>query len=120
MRTVDFYASHEALLLDYENAMTRIDSRSQEPYDTSGHMVWIGERTRQPDGAHVELLRSVRNPLGVKLGPTATAEDALETVSYTHLDVYKRQGQHRAGPTHLPIRGRPAPVPPPTRSGTGV
>ncbi|MCT3006850.1 3-deoxy-7-phosphoheptulonate synthase, partial [Propionibacterium freudenreichii] len=78
MRTVDFYASHEALLLDYENAMTRIDSRSQEPYDTSGHMVWIGERTRQPDGAHVELLRSVRNPLGVKLGPTATAEDALE------------------------------------------
>ncbi|MDK9650648.1 3-deoxy-7-phosphoheptulonate synthase class II [Propionibacterium freudenreichii] len=78
MRTVDFYASHEALLLDYENAMTRIDSRSQEPYDTSGHMVWIGERTRQPGGAHVELLRSVRNPLGVKLGPTATAEDALE------------------------------------------
>lgn len=74
---VDFYASHEALLLDYEHAMTRIDSRSQTPYDTSGHMVWIGERTRQLDGAHVELLRHIRNPLGIKLGPTSTPEDAL-------------------------------------------
>ncbi|MFZ2624401.1 MAG: 3-deoxy-7-phosphoheptulonate synthase class II [Propionibacterium sp.] len=78
MRTVDFYASHEALLLDYEYALTRIDSRSQEPYDTSAHMVWIGERTRQPNGAQVELLRSVRNPLGIKLGPTTTGKDALE------------------------------------------
>ncbi|GAA2181907.1 3-deoxy-7-phosphoheptulonate synthase class II [Brooklawnia cerclae] len=77
LTTVDFYASHEALLLDYEYAMTRIDSRSQLPYDTSGHMVWIGERTRQPGGAQVELLRRVRNPLGIKLGPTATGEDAL-------------------------------------------
>ena len=74
---VDFYASHEALLLDYEYAMTRIDSRSQRPYVTSGHMVWIGERTRQPDGAQVELLRRVQNPLGVKLGPSATGADAL-------------------------------------------
>ncbi len=78
LSTVDFYASHEALLLDYEYAMTRIDSRSQLPYDTSGHMVWIGERTRQIDGGHVELLRRVQNPLGVKLGPTATGADALE------------------------------------------
>lgn len=78
LSTVDFYASHESLLLDYEYAMTRIDSRSQLPYDTSGHMVWIGERTRQPDGAQVELLRRVQNPLGVKLGPTATGADALE------------------------------------------
>ena len=77
MRTVDFYASHEALLLDYEYAMTRIDSRSALPYDTSGHMVWIGERTRQPDGAQVELLSHVHNPLGIKLGPSATAADAL-------------------------------------------
>ena len=77
MRTVDFYASHEALLLDYEYAMTRIDSRSSRPYDTSGHMVWIGERTRQPDGAQVELLSHVHNPLGIKLGPTATAAEAL-------------------------------------------
>lgn len=74
---VDFYASHEALLLDYEHAMTRIDSRSQLPYDTSGHMIWIGERTRQLDGAHVELLRHVQNPIGIKLGPTSTPEDAL-------------------------------------------
>lgn len=57
--------------------MTRIDSRSQRPYVTSGHMVWIGERTRQPDGAQVELLRRVQNPLGVKLGPSATGADAL-------------------------------------------
>jgi 3-deoxy-7-phosphoheptulonate synthase len=77
-RTVDFYASHEALILEYEHALTRIDSRTQLPYDTSGHFVWIGERTRQLDGAHVELLRTVRNPLGVKLGPTTTADTALE------------------------------------------
>lgn len=74
---VDFYASHEALLLDYEYAMTRIDYRSQRPYLTSGHMVWIGERTRQPEGAQVELLRQVQNPLGIKLGPTATGAEAL-------------------------------------------
>ncbi len=77
LTTVDFYASHEALLLDYEYAMTRIDSRSQQPYDTSGHMVWVGERTRQPDGAQIALLSRVRNPVGVKLGPTSTGVDAL-------------------------------------------
>jgi 3-deoxy-7-phosphoheptulonate synthase len=76
--TVDFYSSHEALLMEYEHAMTRIDSRTKLPYGTSGHFLWIGERTRQLDGAHVELLRSVRNPLGVKLGPTTTADVALE------------------------------------------
>src|SRR5690606_4867977 len=57
MSEVDFYASHEALLLEYEHSLTRIDSRTNEPYNTSGHMVWIGERTRQLDGAHVELMR---------------------------------------------------------------
>jgi 3-deoxy-7-phosphoheptulonate synthase len=77
LSTVDFYASHEALLLEYERALTRVDSRSQELYGCSGHMLWIGERTRQLDGAHVELLRRVRNPLGVKLGPTTTAADAI-------------------------------------------
>ena len=77
LNTVDFYASHEALLLNYEWAMTRIDSRSQLPYDVSGHMLWIGDRTRQPDGAQVELLRHVRNPLGVKLGPDATLAEVL-------------------------------------------
>ena len=76
--TVDFYASHEALLLEYEHALTRIDSRTGHPYGTSGHFLWVGERTRQLDGAHVELLRHVRNPLGVKLGPTTTADTALE------------------------------------------
>lgn len=77
MRTVDFYASHEALLLEYEHALTRIDSRSQQPYNTSGHFVWIGERTRQLDGAHVELLAGVRNPIGVKLGPKVSGAEAL-------------------------------------------
>ena len=77
-RTVDFFSSHEALLLEYEHALTRIDSRTGYPYGTSGHFLWIGERTRQLDGAHVELLRHVRNPLGVKLGPTTTADTALE------------------------------------------
>ncbi len=74
---VDFHSSHEALVLEYEHAMTRIDSRTQEPYDVSGHFVWIGERTRQLDGAHVELLRHIKNPIGVKLGPTTTPDDAL-------------------------------------------
>jgi len=76
-RTVDFYSSHEALILEYEHALTRIDSRTRRPYGTSGHFLWIGERTRQLDGAHVELLRHVRNPLGVKLGPSTTADTAL-------------------------------------------
>ena len=80
MRSVDFYASLEALLLENEYAMTRIDSRSGFPYATSGHMVWIGERTRELDGAHVALLQRVRNPIGLKLGPTATPEDAVALV----------------------------------------
>ena len=74
---IDFYASHEALLLEYERALTRVDSRSQKLYGTSGHMLWIGERTRQLDGAHVELLSRVQNPLGIKLGPTTTPEQAI-------------------------------------------
>ena len=77
MRAGEFFASHEALLLDYEHALTRIDFRTGQPYDTSGHLIWIGERTRQLDGAHVELLRHVRNPLGVKLGPTTTVAEAV-------------------------------------------
>ncbi|MCV0003299.1 class II 3-deoxy-7-phosphoheptulonate synthase [Mobiluncus mulieris] len=75
MRTVDFYSAHEALLLEYENALTRVDSISEDLYDTSAHYVWIGERTRQLDGAHLEMLSRVKNPIGVKLGPSATAED---------------------------------------------
>lgn len=74
---VDFHSSHEALVLEYEHAMTRIDSRTDAPYDVSGHFVWIGERTRQLDNAHVELLSRIRNPIGVKLGPTTTPDDAI-------------------------------------------
>jgi 3-deoxy-7-phosphoheptulonate synthase len=74
---VDFYSSHEALLLEYEHAMTRIDSRTDQPYNVSGHMVWVGERTRQLGGAHVEYFSHISNPIGCKLGPTATADDAL-------------------------------------------
>ncbi|SDC58604.1 class II 3-deoxy-7-phosphoheptulonate synthase [Nocardioides lianchengensis] len=74
---VDFHSSHEALVLEYEHALTRIDSRTQLPYDVSGHFVWIGERTRQLDNAHVELLSHIQNPIGVKLGPTTSADDAL-------------------------------------------
>ncbi|RYU09657.1 class II 3-deoxy-7-phosphoheptulonate synthase [Nocardioides iriomotensis] len=74
---VDFHSSHEALVLEYEHALTRIDSRTQQPYDVSGHFLWIGERTRQLDGAHVELLSKIRNPIGVKLGPTTSPDDAL-------------------------------------------
>jgi 3-deoxy-7-phosphoheptulonate synthase len=77
LRRVDFHSSHEALLMEYEHAMTRIDSRTEQPYNVSGHFVWIGERTRQLDGAHVEYFRHIRNPIGCKLGPTATADDAL-------------------------------------------
>jgi len=77
LRTVDFYSSHEALLLDYERAMTRIDSRTGHPYNTSAHFLWIGERTRELEGAHVDLLSRVHNPIGVKLGPTTTPETAL-------------------------------------------
>jgi len=75
LRTTEFYVSHEALLLDYERPMTRIDSRTGNPYDTSGHFVWIGERTRQLDNAHVDFLSRVRNPIGVKLGPTTSVDD---------------------------------------------
>jgi 3-deoxy-7-phosphoheptulonate synthase len=78
MRTTDFYTSHEALLLGYEQAMTRVDSTSGDWYDTSGHMVWIGDRTRQPDHAHVEFCRGIKNPIGVKCGPSTTPEGLLK------------------------------------------
>jgi len=74
---VDFHSSLEGLVLEYEHAMTRIDSRTQTPYDVGSHFVWIGERTRQLDGAHVELFSRIRNPVGAKLGPTTTPDDAI-------------------------------------------
>lgn len=75
LQTVDFYTSHEALLLEYEEALCRIDSTTGKPVAGSGHMIWIGDRTRQPDGAHVEFASGVQNPIGLKCGPTTTAED---------------------------------------------
>lgn len=77
LKTVEFFSSHEALLLDYERALTRIDSRTGKAYNTSAHFLWVGERTRQLDGAHVDFLSRVENPIGVKLGPTATSSDAV-------------------------------------------
>jgi 3-deoxy-7-phosphoheptulonate synthase len=90
-RRVEFYASHEALALDYERALTRIDSRTGKLYDVSGHMVWIGERTRQLDGAHVDFAARISNPIGVKLGPTTTPEQAVELAD-------------RLDPDHVPGR----------------
>jgi 3-deoxy-7-phosphoheptulonate synthase len=77
---VDFYFSHEALLLPYEEALTREDSITREPYDTSAHMIWIGDRTRQADGAHVEFCRGVRNPIGLKCGPSMTEDELLRLI----------------------------------------
>ncbi|MCX4783810.1 class II 3-deoxy-7-phosphoheptulonate synthase [Streptomyces sp. NBC_01264] len=76
----EIFASHEALLLDYEAALTRVDARTGRLYDVSGHMIWIGERTRQLDGAHVEFASMVQNPIGVKLGPTTTGDEALRLI----------------------------------------
>ena len=79
-KTVEFFSSHEALILEYEKALTRIDSRTGNPYDVSGHFIWIGERTRQLDGAHVEFASKVKNPIGVKLGPKTSVDDALRLI----------------------------------------
>jgi 3-deoxy-7-phosphoheptulonate synthase len=79
-RSTDFYTSHEALLLGYEQAMTRVDSTSGDWYCTSGHMLWIGDRTRQPDHAHVEFCRGVKNPIGLKCGPSITPDGLMRLV----------------------------------------
>ncbi len=76
----DFFTSHEALLLQYEEALTRVDSTSGDWYDCSAHMLWIGDRTRQPDGAHVEFLRGVKNPIAFKCGPSLSTEDTLKLI----------------------------------------
>ncbi len=80
IRQVDFFTSHEALLLNFEQAMTRVDSTSGDWYDTSAHMLWIGERTRQLDGAHVNYMKGIRNPIGVKCGPTMEPDDLLRLI----------------------------------------
>lgn len=80
LKRVEFYTAHEALLMDYERPMTRIDSRTGTPYNTSSHFVWIGERTRDLDGAHVDFLSRVRNPIGVKLGPSTSPQDMQDLI----------------------------------------
>jgi len=97
MGMVDFFTSHEALLLGYEQALTRLDSTSGEHYDTSAHMLWIGDRTRQPDGAHVEFLSGVQNPLGLKCGPSLEPDELI-----TLLD--KLNPQNEAGRVTLIAR----------------
>ncbi|WP_153143985.1 MULTISPECIES: class II 3-deoxy-7-phosphoheptulonate synthase [Nesterenkonia] len=91
LKRTEFYAAHEALLLDYERALTRIDSRTGEPYITSGHFLWAGERTRDLDGAHIDYLSRVHNPIGVKLGPKTTPEEALALIE--KLDPHREPGR---------------------------
>ncbi|KJL36932.1 MAG: 3-deoxy-7-phosphoheptulonate synthase class II [Microbacterium sp.] len=80
LRRVEFYTGHEGLLMDYERPMTRIDSRTGTPYNTSAHFLWIGERTRDLDGAHVDYFSKIRNPIGVKLGPSTSTDTALALI----------------------------------------
>jgi 3-deoxy-7-phosphoheptulonate synthase len=85
-RAVEFYSSHEALLLPYEQALTRTDSRTGHAYDLAAHLLWIGERTRGAGGAHVEFARQIRNPVAVKIGPSATPQDVLTLVGALNPD----------------------------------
>jgi 3-deoxy-7-phosphoheptulonate synthase len=80
LRRVEFYTGHEGLLMDYERPLTRIDSRTDDIYNTAGHFLWVGERTRELDGAHVEYFSHIRNPIGVKLGPSTSPETALALI----------------------------------------
>ncbi|MDO4251628.1 MAG: 3-deoxy-7-phosphoheptulonate synthase class II [Rothia sp. (in: high G+C Gram-positive bacteria)] len=91
LKATELYVGHEGLLLDYERALTRIDSRTKLPYDTSGHFIWIGERTRGLEDAHVNFLSKVHNPLGVKLGPTSTVDQTLSLLD--KLDPERQPGR---------------------------
>ncbi|HWV51791.1 class II 3-deoxy-7-phosphoheptulonate synthase [Pseudorhodoplanes sp.] len=108
LKTTDFYTSHEALLLGFEQAMTRIDSTSGDWYDTSGHMLWIGDRTRQLDHAHVEFCRGIKNPLGLKCGPSSKPDDLIRLIDILNpenepgrLTLIARFGADKVG-EHLP------------------
>ncbi|MEY9212371.1 hypothetical protein ABH917_001817 [Thermobifida halotolerans] len=105
LRTAEFCSSHEALLLDYEAALTRTGSRSGDPYDVSAHKLWTGERTRRLDGAHVGLASRIRDPIGGKPGPAAASDDALALTD-------------RLGPYREPGRLTPSPAWEPTASAT--
>jgi 3-deoxy-7-phosphoheptulonate synthase len=86
LRATDFYTSHEALLLGYEQALTRVDSTSGDWYATSGHMLWIGDRTRQPDHAHIEFCRGVKNPIGLKCGPSLKPDELIKLIDALNPD----------------------------------
>ena len=108
LRTTDFYTSHEALLLPYEQALTRVDSTSGDWYCTSGHLLWIGDRTRQPDGAHVEFCRGIKNPLGMKCGPSLKPDELIRLIDILNpenepgrLTLICRFGAEKVG-EHLP------------------
>ena len=108
IRETDFYTSHEALLLGYEEALTRVDSTSGDWYATSGHMIWIGDRTRQPDHAHVEYCRGIRNPLGLKCGPSLEPDGLIRLIDLVNpenepgrLTLIARFGAEKVG-EHLP------------------
>ncbi len=110
LHEVDFYTSHEALVLGYEEALTRRDSLTGSWYDCSAHMLWIGERTRQPDGAHVAFLSGVGNPVGVKIGPRATADEVLALCELLdpdrrpgRLTLITRMGAERVGEALPPL-----------------
>jgi 3-deoxy-7-phosphoheptulonate synthase len=108
LQSVDFYTSHEALLLEYEEALCRTDSTTGKPVAGSGHMLWIGDRTRQPDGAHVEFLRGVQNPIGLKCGPSISTDDLKRLIATLNpknvpgrLTLIARFGAGKVG-DHLP------------------
>ena len=108
LRATDFYTSHEALLLGYEQAFTRVDSTTGDWYATSGHMIWIGDRTRQLDHAHVEYFRGIKNPIGLKCGPSLKPDELLKLVDILNPDnepgrltLISRFGNEKAG-EHLP------------------
>ncbi len=108
LHRVDFYTSHEALLLEYEEALARVDSTTGVPVAGSGHMIWIGDRTRQPDGAHVEFCRGVQNPIGLKCGPSITESELLQLIDILNpkneagrLTLIARFGAGKVG-EHLP------------------
>ena len=104
IRETDFFTSHEALLLPYEQALTRVDSTTGDWYACSAHFLWIGDRTRQPDGAHVEFLRGVKNPIGLKVGPSTSADDLLRLIDVLNphdepgrLTLISRMGADKVG-----------------------
>jgi 3-deoxy-7-phosphoheptulonate synthase len=108
LRATDFYTSHEALLLGYEQAMTRVDSTTGDWYATSGHMIWIGDRTRQLDHGHVEYFRGIKNPIGLKCGPSLKADELIKLIDVLNPDneagrltLIGRFGADKAG-DHLP------------------